>query len=106
MKAVRQISSDLSVLNTVSTAALMLLYLSSCADRDVRHTKIPVNFSDDVTFQASYDLALTFSVEGSLCHVCLCRPMISHSDDGHAVECGIGLPIPAAIQAHAISLAA
>jgi hypothetical protein len=32
--------------------------------------------------------------------------MISHSDDGHAVECGIGLPVPAAIQAHAVSLAA
>jgi hypothetical protein len=99
-------SSAFTVLKNVSTAALMLLYLSSGASHGVRHTKMSVDFANDVAFQASYDLALTFTVDSSLCHVSLCRPMISHSDDGHAVECGIGLPVPAAIQAHAVSLAA
>jgi hypothetical protein len=72
----RQISSVLMVLKKVrrirkqssglffriKTAALKLLYSSSCDEGQFRHTKLTVDFSDDVAFQATNDLAFTLPV--------------------------------------------
>jgi hypothetical protein len=67
---------------------------------------MPKYFADDVAFQAPNDLALTFAFDGAFGNVTLCNFMIPHSDDGDAVESGIGLPVAAPVETHTVGFAA
>ena len=59
---------------------------------------MPEDFADDVAFQAPNDLALAIAFDGAFGNVALCSFMIPHSDDGDAVECGIGLSVTAPVE--------
>ena len=65
-----------------------------------------MDFTNDVTFQASYDLTFTVSVFRVFLDVGKCRFVAPHSDDGHTPECSVGLSIAASVQAEAMCFAA
>ena len=90
----------------LSERRVMLLYLSSGAACCRLHTRMPVDFTNDVSLQASNDLALALSVSSSFGHASPCRLVIAHADDGYPIEGRIGLAIATAVQAHAVRVAA
>ena len=97
-KIVLQTNSFLIVLNTVSTMALKLLYSSSSDLGRFRHTELALDFANYVALQAANDFAFALSVFRAFFDIGKCRFVAQHSDDGHAIECGISLSIAASVQ--------
>jgi len=84
----------------------MLLCLSSCAFCVGGHTKVVIDFADDIAFQAANDLALAFTLSGAFDDVALCGLMIAHSGYSDDVEGCIGFSVATTVQTHAIGFAA
>lgn len=94
----RQSISALIVLKKVSTAELKLLYSSSRDFSCFGHTEMAVDFTDDVALQAPNYLAFALSVLRTLLDIGERWFVAPHPDDGHAIECCVGLSIAATIQ--------
>ena len=108
----RQMSSALRVLKNVSTTALnvsttalKLLYLSSGRGCSFWHANMSINFTDDVTFQASNNLTFGFSIPGSFSNVGNGGFVIPHPHNGDAVERSISLPVATPVQSESVCFA-